>query len=79
MTNPFENENSNYVVLINDEGQYSLWPAFLDVPSGWDKETGEESRTVCLDYINLHWDDMRPNSLKNIKNTKKENKNEYKT
>ena len=66
MTNPFENENGTYVVLINDEGQYSLWPAFIDVPSGWDTEYGEESRTLCLDYINSKWIDMRPNSLKTI-------------
>ena len=30
MTNPFENDNYTYKVLINEEGQYSLWPAFLD-------------------------------------------------
>ncbi|MGR4029499.1 MbtH family protein, partial [Bacillus sp. ZZQ-131] len=35
MTNPFENDNYTYKVLINEEGQYSLWPAFLDVPIGW--------------------------------------------
>ena len=34
MTNPFENDNYTYKVLINEEGQYSLWPAFLDVPIG---------------------------------------------
>lgn len=35
MTNPFENDNYTYKVLKNEEGQYSLWPAFLDVPIGW--------------------------------------------
>jgi len=35
MTNPFEDENGIYHVLINDEGQYSLWPSFIDVPDGW--------------------------------------------
>ena len=34
-TNPFEDENGVYHVLINDEGQYSLWPSFKDVPQGW--------------------------------------------
>ena len=35
MTNPFEDENGVYHVLINEEGQHSLWPAFRDVPEGW--------------------------------------------
>jgi MbtH protein len=28
MANPFEDENGNYYALINEEGQYSLWPTF---------------------------------------------------
>ncbi|MBP2637848.1 MAG: MbtH domain protein [Firmicutes bacterium] len=64
MNNPFENEKGAYAVLINGEGQYSIWPAFLDVPSGWTVIYGEESRQLCLDYINSRWTDMRPNSLK---------------
>ncbi|MFD5204920.1 MbtH family protein, partial [Streptomyces sp. NPDC058375] len=35
MTNPFEDEDGAYLVLVNDEGQHSLWPAFAEVPSGW--------------------------------------------
>ena len=35
MTNPFEDENGTYIVLINDEGQYSLWPDFIEIPAGW--------------------------------------------
>lgn len=35
MANPFENADGTYLVLVNEEGQYSLWPGFIDVPSGW--------------------------------------------
>ena len=63
MTNPFEDENGTYHVLVNHEGQYSLWPAFKDVPAGWTIALQATSRTACLDYINKHWTDMRPNSL----------------
>jgi len=31
MTNPFEDNESDYLVLINDEGQHSLWPAFRGI------------------------------------------------
>jgi MbtH protein len=63
MTNPFENESVTYLVLINDEAQYSLWPSFLDVPSGWRIAHPADSRQACLDYVNQHWTDMRPKSL----------------
>ncbi|MFE1841847.1 MbtH family NRPS accessory protein, partial [Streptomyces sviceus] len=26
MANPFENDEASYFVLVNDEGQHSLWP-----------------------------------------------------
>ncbi|HWQ42483.1 MAG TPA: MbtH family protein [Desulfosporosinus sp.] len=74
MTNPFENTNGSFAVLINDEGQYSLWPAFLDVPSGW-AVVYEESRQLCLDYINLRWGDMRPNSIRPVPSSGKEGGN----
>lgn len=63
MTNPFEDETATYHVLVNDEGQYSLWPSFKDVPQGWTIAKKSDSRAACLDYINQNWTDMRPNSL----------------
>ncbi|MFC8571764.1 MbtH family protein [Streptomyces sp. NPDC057245] len=63
MSNPFEDENAAYVVLINDELQYSLWPVIVDIPDGWHTVFGEAPRTECLDYIDQHWTDMRPKSL----------------
>lgn len=64
MTNPFEDENAEYLILINDEEQYSLWPAFRDIPSGW-KATGPKGkRRECLDWIDKNWTDMRPKSLR---------------
>ena len=68
MTNPFEDENGTYVVLINDEGQYSLWPNFIDLPAGWTTVDEPASRQTCLDYINQNWADMRPRSLINTMN-----------
>ncbi len=62
-TNPFEDEDANYFVLINDEGQHSLWPVFADVPDGWEVIFGEDKRQACLDFIEKNWTDMRPNSL----------------
>jgi len=63
MTNPFEDENGDYLVLINDEGQYSLWPSFLDIPNGWRATGPRGDRQTCLAWIDQHWTDMRPLSL----------------
>jgi len=61
--NPFEGESANFLVLINDEGQYSLWPVANDVPDGWNVAHGEASRADCLKFIEISWVDMRPKSL----------------
>lgn len=53
-----------YKVVVNNEEQYSIWPADREPPLGW-KEAGKEgSKQECLDYINEAWTDMRPLSLR---------------
>ncbi|GGW82599.1 protein mbtH [Streptomyces lucensis JCM 4490] len=63
MSNPFENEDGRFLVLVNDEAQHSLWPSFAEVPAGWTVAHGEDTRQACLDYVETHWTDMRPKSL----------------
>lgn len=63
MTNPFEDPDASYHVLVNDEGQHSLWPTFVDVPAGWEVVLREQSRPDCLAYIETNWQDLRPKSL----------------
>ena len=63
MANPFDDEQAKFLVLMNEEEQYSLWPVFADVPGGWKSVFGEAGRQECLDYIESVWTDMRPKSL----------------
>lgn len=63
MTNPFEDAEGVYLVLVNDENQHSLWPEFADVPDGWRAVHGPAGRQDCLEYVETHWTDMRPRSL----------------
>lgn len=63
MTNPFDDTDARFLVLVNDEGQHSLWPVFVDSPAGWTAAFGEDSRDACLAYIEENWTDMRPKSL----------------
>lgn len=64
-TNPFDDPDGRFSVLINDEGQYSLWPHFAAVPQGWTVAKTEDSRAACVEYISQHWTDLRPRSLAN--------------
>jgi MbtH protein len=64
MTNPFDDPAGRYLVLINDEEQHSLWPSFVEVPAGWTVVHGEDSRDACLAYVEKHWTDLRPRSLR---------------
>lgn len=63
MVNPFDDENGEFCVLVNDEGQYSLWPTFRDAPAGWREVGPRGARAECLAYVEQVWTDMRPKSL----------------
>lgn len=63
-TNPFDNENGTFLVLVNAEEQHSLWPAFAVVPDGWTVVLPETSREKALAYIEENWTDIRPKSLR---------------
>ena len=48
MTNPFDDESGTFLVLVNHEGQYSLWPAFAEVPEGWEVVHGKDTGRIAL-------------------------------
>lgn len=59
----FENTETFHVVL-NDEEQYSIWPADRDLPGGWRTDGTTGTRENCLAHIEEVWTDMRPRSLR---------------
>jgi MbtH protein len=63
-TNPFDDEDGKFLVLVNDEEQYSLWPSFHEIPVGWREGGPAGSRAECLAWIDEHWTDLRPKSLR---------------
>ncbi|MFJ3103820.1 MbtH family protein [Streptomyces sp. NPDC086835] len=62
-TNPFEDPQGRFLVLVNEENQHSLWPSFAEVPPGWRTVFGEDTRDACLAYVEANWTDLRPASL----------------
>lgn len=63
MINPFDDESSTFLALVNDEGQYSLWPTFINIPAGWSVAFGPDARAACLEFIAITWTDLRPRGL----------------
>ena len=55
---------NEFVVLINHEEQYAIWPAGKPVPDKWRSADVTGSREQCLDYIRNAWSDMRPLSVR---------------
>ncbi|PJN21421.1 MbtH family protein [Kitasatospora sp. CB02891] len=63
MTNPFDDQDGTFLVLVNDENQHSLWPQFADIPDGWTVTHGPDTHAACLEHVERAWTDMRPKSL----------------
>lgn len=59
-----DDESIIFFILRNDEKQYSIWPAPLPVPAGWDMAQGPMSRQQCMNWLEEHWTDLRPQSLR---------------
>jgi MbtH protein len=53
-----------YLVVLNDEEQYSIWEEELPVPDGWRPEGFRGSREDCLAHVETVWTDMRPLSVR---------------
>lgn len=56
-----------YRVVLNDEEQYSIWPADRALPAGWRDGGVRGTKAECLAHIDRVWTDLRPLSLRNQK------------
>ena len=59
-----DEDTRTYAVVVNDEEQYSIWPAERDLPAGWRRDGFTGTEEECLAYIDEVWTDMRPASLR---------------
>ncbi len=53
-----------YNVVVNHEGQYSIWRTNKEIPLGWENAGKSGGKEDCLAYIKEVWTDMRPLSLR---------------
>lgn len=59
-----DEDTGTYVVVINDEEQYSIWLEHRELPAGWRRTTMVGSKSECLAHIDQVWTDLRPKSLR---------------
>jgi MbtH protein len=59
-----DHQTRQHAVVVNDEEQYSIWPAERDLPAGWRRDGFTGTEAECLAYIDETWTDMRPASLR---------------
>ena len=62
--NAFDEPDGRFIVLVNDEDQYSLWPSKPAHPEGWRVARAEGSRQECREFIEQTWSDLRPASAR---------------
>ena len=65
-------DDRTYRVVVNDEGQYSIWDASRTLPAGWHDAGYTGKREDCLSHINEVWTDMRPKSLRDAMDAQRE-------
>jgi len=61
---PEATDDRSYLVVRNDEEQYSLLLADRPLPKGWRPAGFEGDREACLAHIGATWTDLRPLSLR---------------
>jgi MbtH protein len=62
--NDDDNTERRHCVVVNDEEQYSIWPADRAAPAGWRSIGVTGTRAECLAHIKAIWVDLRPASLR---------------
>ncbi|SAI07933.1 Uncharacterized protein conserved in bacteria [Bordetella ansorpii] len=64
-TSCFDREDEIFIVLVNHEEQYSIWPHWKAVPGGWNAVDGVKGdKKTVLEFVERTWTDMRPKSLR---------------
>jgi MbtH protein len=64
MGNENSGDETEYDVVVNDEGQFSVWWKGRSIPAGWRAAGYHGIKSDCLSYIESVWIDMRPKSLR---------------
>jgi MbtH protein len=64
LVNSVDSDERDYLVVVNEEEQYSLWEAARPLPAGWTAVGEPAAKAACLETIERLWTDMRPKSVR---------------
>jgi MbtH protein len=57
-------QDERFLVVVDDEQQYSIWPARQALPAAWRDAAFAGARAECLAHIAREWSDLRPLSVR---------------
>lgn len=57
-----------YKVVVNQQEQYSIWPADRENARGWNDAGKKGTKQECLDYIKRAGEDARPSDPRKRQN-----------
>ena len=55
-------DTGTYMAVVNDEGQYSIWPSNRELPMGWREAGKPGTQAEVLAWIKEVWTDQQPPS-----------------
>jgi MbtH protein len=64
MTTVDQSGDVTYLVVVNDEEQYSIWPSGPEIPAGWRPVGVTGTEDQCVAYVDEVWQDIRPRSVR---------------
>ncbi|MGT2439223.1 MbtH family NRPS accessory protein [Bradyrhizobium betae] len=56
-------DGDEFVVLVNRDAQYAIWPAAKPIPAGWNQAHAVAQKADCLAFVERCWIDMRAGTL----------------
>lgn len=59
-SNPFDDTQGLFTILINAQQQYSLWPQQCAVPAGWTVVCEAQSQEACFRWLEQQRDVLQP-------------------
>ncbi|HEY0451977.1 MbtH family protein [Actinophytocola sp.] len=59
-----DSDEAIFLVVVNDEEQYSIWLEDMELPAGWRPDGVRGTKQECLRHIDEVWIDMRPKSVR---------------
>ncbi|HEV2344117.1 MAG TPA: MbtH family protein [Actinocrinis sp.] len=57
-------DETQFLVVVNHEEQYSIWPDDRELPPGWSAVRRGMTYAAALDHVERVWTDLRPRSAR---------------